>query len=104
MSHHPLTAVELEERMDVYLDPALSSRRTAARPAADLVAFARPAQDFVLHWGTVIAKDNAELAYQFTAFAPQAMGLMDLESVESWLLYAMDLYDKKGQMPAIRAF
>ena len=100
----PLTAIELEERMDVYLDPALSSRRTAARPAADLAAFSVPEQAFVLHWGAVIAKDNAELAYQFTAFAPQAIGLMDLTAVESWLLYAMDLYDKKGQMPAIRAF
>lgn len=52
----------------------------------------------------MIAKDNAELAYQFTAFAPQAMALMDLGSVQSWLHFAMDLYDKKGQMPAIRAF
>ncbi|MGE5154617.1 MAG: nitric oxide reductase activation protein NorD [Bdellovibrio bacteriovorus] len=104
MSQRPLNAAELEERMDVHLDPALSSRRTAAQPAADLAAFPRREQEFVLHWGAVIARDNAELAYQFTAFAPQAMDLMDLESVESWLLYAMDLYDKKGQMPAIRAF
>ncbi len=100
----PLAAPELEERMDVYLDPALSSRRTAAGPAADLAALGRREQDFVLHWGAVIAKDNAELAYQFTAYAPQAMRLMDLDAVESWLLYAMDLYDKKGQLPAIRAF
>ncbi len=90
--------------MDVFLDPALSSRRTAAAPALDLSAFDRAEQDFVLHWGTVIARDNAELAYQFTAFAPEALRLMDQAAVESWLLYAMDLYDKKGQMPAIRAF
>lgn len=100
----PLNAHQLEERMDVYLDPALSSRRTAAAPARELAAFAAPEQRFVLHWGAVIARDNAELAYQFTAFAPSAMRLMDLGAVEAWLLYAMDLYDKKGQMPAIRAF
>jgi len=100
----PLSAHELEERMDVYLDPALSSRRTAARPAADLAPFSRAEQELVLHWGTVIAKDNPELAYQFTAFAPRAIALMDADAVEAWLLYAMDLYDKKGQMPAIRAF
>jgi nitric oxide reductase NorD protein len=103
-SHAPLNTHELEEHMDVYLDPALSSRRTAAEPARELAGFARREQDFVLHWGAVIARDNAELAYQFTAFGPRAMRLMDLEAVESWLLYAMDLYDKKGQMPAIRAF
>ncbi len=90
--------------MDLYLDPALSSRRTAATPARDLSAFSRRQQEFVLHWGTVIANDNAELAYQFTAFAPEAMRHMDLEAVEIWLIYAMDLYDTKGQMPAIRAF
>ncbi len=100
----PLTAADLEERMDRYLDPALSSRRTAARPAADLAGFSAAEQGFVLHWGAVIAKDNAELAYQFTAFAPPAMSLMDLDAVQCWLLYAMDLYDKKGQLPAIRAF
>jgi nitric oxide reductase NorD protein len=99
-----LDAQALEERMDIFLDPALSSRRSAAGPAAELAPFPAAAQAFVLHWGAVIAKDNAELAYQFTAFAPRAMGLMDLAAVESWLLYAMDLYDKKGQMLAIRAF
>lgn len=99
-----LTADALEELMEAYLDAALSSRRNASQPARDLAAFDRRGQQFVLHWGAVIAKDNAELAYQFTAFAPQAMRLMDLDGVESWLLYAMDLYDKKGQIPAIRAF
>ena len=66
--------------MDLYLDPALSSRRTAATPARDLAAFSRGQQEFVLRWGAVIAKDNAELAYQFTAFAPEAMRHMDLEA------------------------
>ncbi len=90
--------------MDVYLDPALSSRRTAAGPASELAACSVREQRFVLHWGAVIARDNAELAYQFTAFAPRGLRLMDLDAMESWLLYAMDLYDKKGQVPAIRAF
>lgn len=89
--------------MDLYLDPVLSSRRTAAGPARDLAVFPAREQGFVLHWGAVIARDNAELAYQFTAFAPRGLRLMDLDAMESWLLYAMDLYDKKGQTPAIRA-
>lgn len=88
--HTPLDPAQLEERMDVHLDSALSSRRTAALPARKLSGFSRPEQDFVLHWGAVIARDNAELAYQFTAFAPRAMRLMDLASVESWLLYAIE--------------
>lgn len=89
--------------MDAYLLPALSSRRTAAGPARALAAFDRDRQEFVLRWGPVIAHSNSELAYQFTAFAAEAMGLMDLEAVEQWLLHAMDLYDHKGQLPAVRA-
>lgn len=99
-----LDAHQIEERMDVYLDAALSSRRTAAGPARDLAAFPAREQGFVLHWGAVIARDNSELAYQFTAFAPRGLPLMDLDAMETWLLHAMDLYDKKGQTPAIRAF
>ncbi len=90
--------------MDEYLDAALSSRRTAAGPAAALAAFPAEEQAFVLHWGEVIARTNAELAYQFTACAPQALECLDLEGVEAWLLHAMDLYDRKGQLPAIRVF
>jgi len=101
---YPLDAEALERRMDAYLDAALSSRRTAAAPARALAAFPRDLQEFVLRWGAIIASSNCELAYQFTAFAPEAMGAMDLDSVELWLLHAMDLYDNKGQRPAVRAF
>lgn len=41
---HPLNAADLEERMDAYLDAAMSSRRTAARPACDLAGFERHRQ------------------------------------------------------------
>jgi nitric oxide reductase NorD protein len=103
-----LSAEALEELMEAYLDAALSSRRDApqrlAISARDLAVFDRQGQQFVLRWGAVIAKDNAELAYQLTAFTRPAMRLIDLDAVESSLLYAMDLYDKKGQIPAIRAF
>jgi len=43
----PLNAHALEERMDVYLDPALASRRTAAGPARDLAGFSARGQRFV---------------------------------------------------------
>jgi hypothetical protein len=75
----------------------------AEGPARELAGLDRLQQDFVLHWGAVIARDHAELANQFITFAARALRLMDLEAVESWLLYAMDLYDKKGQIPAIHA-
>ena len=99
----PLDAAQVGERLDDFLNPALSSWRVAEGPARELAGLDRLQQDFVLHWGAVIARDHAELANQFITFAARALRLMDLEAVESWLLYAMDLYDKKGQIPAIRA-
>jgi nitric oxide reductase NorD protein len=105
MTHaRALTARALEKRLAVYLDPALSSRRTAVQLARDLAACTRAQQDFVLHWGAVVARDNAELAYQFTAHVRAAIRLMDLDGVEAWLLHAMDLYDRSGQRLAMRAF
>lgn len=56
----------------------------------------------MLHWGAVVARDNAELAYQFTAHVRAAIPLMDLDGVEAWLLHAMELYDASAQRAAIR--
>lgn len=98
-----LSAADIEAQMAVYLDPALSSRRTVAQPARDLAACTRAEQDFVLHWGAVIARDNAELAYRFTANAREAIRVMDLDAVQAWLLHAMDLSDRQGQRAAIDA-
>lgn len=97
----PLNAEQMEERLDEFLDPVLSSRRTAAAPARELAHLDRERQEFVLHWVAVIAKTNAELSFQFAAFASKAMGRMDLDGVHGWLIQAMDAYDTKGLMQAI---
>ena len=52
----PLTAHQLEERLDEALDPVLSSRRTAQPLALKLAPLARELQDFALHWVNVIAR------------------------------------------------
>ncbi|HFA59404.1 MAG TPA: methyltransferase domain-containing protein, partial [Rhodospirillales bacterium] len=92
----PLDAVRMEERLDVPLDPVLSSRRTAGAIARELAGFEREQQEFVLHWVNVIARTNAEMAYQFAAASPRALRAMDREGVEAWLIAAMDAYDKTG--------
>jgi len=95
-SNTPLTAEEMEERLDEFLIAALSSRRTAAGVACDCQQ-----QLFVLHWVKRIACTHAELAYQFANHAPQAMNLMDDEGIEAWIIHALDVYDKRGMYPAI---
>ncbi|MEJ2382456.1 MAG: hypothetical protein P8076_15020 [Gammaproteobacteria bacterium] len=99
----PLNAEAMEERLDVYLDPVLSSRRTAAAPARALAGFGREQQEFVLRWVEAASRSNAEMAYQFAAHAPRALEQMDPAQVEQWLLEAMDVFDTAGLHPAVAA-
>ncbi len=99
-SSEPLPRAALEERLEEQLNPVLTSRRTAAGLAAALASLGVEQQDFVLHWVTVVAKCNAELAYQFAALAPQALALLGPEGTEEWLIGAMDVYDRQGLYPA----
>lgn len=99
----PLDAARIGSRLDEFLNPAISTWLVTEGPARGLVELDRAQQEFVLHWGEVIARDHDGLAEQFVTSAVQALALMDQEAVESWLVYAMDLYDKQGQVPAIRA-
>jgi nitric oxide reductase NorD protein len=97
----PLTAEQMEERLDEFLVSVLSSRRTAAGVAQILATCEREAQEFVLHWVKRMLSSHPELAYQFANHATQALNLMDRESIEAWLIHAMDVYDKKGLYSAI---
>ena len=96
-----LNEEQMEERLDEFLDPILSSRRTAASVAKKLAVCNYKQQEFVLHWVGVIAHTNAELAYQFANNVVQALNIMDDEAVEAWIIQAMDVYDKKGLHSAI---
>ncbi|MHB8551185.1 MAG: nitric oxide reductase activation protein NorD, partial [Acidiferrobacterales bacterium] len=83
-SPRPLSAGELEEKLDEFLDPVLSSRRTATGLAVALAEFNLNQQEFVLHWVGIVAKTNAELAYQFAAQVPEGLRLMVFDDIESW--------------------
>ncbi len=100
----PLTAVELEVKLGEALDPVLSSHRSAKSLAQALAEFERAQQDFALRWVDIIAKTNAEMAYQFAARAPEAFRLMPLPTIEEWIIHAMDVYDKQGLYPGCSAF
>jgi len=99
----PLSLAELEEKLDDILCAALSSRRSAAAVAAGIAPLPRAQQDFVLGWAQVAAQNVAELGYQFTAQAPQALVLFGRSGTEKWLLQALDACDKQGLYPACAA-
>lgn len=100
----PLTAPQLEERLDELLWAALSSRRTAGPAAHSLATLDRSAQELVLHWVEVIEKTNAESAYQLATHAAAAFRRLDAEGVKAWILLAMDLYDRSGVYAAVDVF
>jgi nitric oxide reductase NorD protein len=104
MSDKPLSAAELESKLDESLDPVLSSRRTAAPLATALAGFSRERQDFTLRWVDIIAKTNSEMAYQFAARVPEAFRLMTPATMEAWIIHAMDVYDNEGLYPGCSAF
>jgi len=99
----PLSQAELEERLDDILCAALSSRRSAAAVAAGIAPLPRAQQEFVLAWADVAAQNAAELGYQFSAQAPQALALFGQAGTERWLLRALDAYDKEGLYRACAA-
>ncbi len=82
----------------------LSSRRTSHELAKGLTTLPVEHQEFALHWTDVIRKSNAEMAFQFVSRVPLALKLMELEGTRSWLLHAMDIYDKEGLYPGSAAF
>jgi len=96
LAAEPLSAAELEERLDEMLDAVLSTRRTATRLAEAVARLPRGEQDFVLHWTGVVARTNPEMAYQFVAAAPTALQQLDLAAAEAWIVQAMDMYDREG--------
>ena len=102
----PQTPEELEERLEEHVDAVLSSRRTAREPAERLAKLDRSEQDFVLHWVAAVSKSNAEMGYQVANLAGLALGRFSRETVEVWVLAAMDAFDREGLtagMAAIQA-
>jgi nitric oxide reductase NorD protein len=105
MSEHArLRAEQLEERLEEHVDAVLSSRRTAAGPARQLADFSRVRQEFVLRWVDVLARTNAEMAFQFATHAATALrSIVDEPSIEAWVIDAVDVFDKKGLSAGIAA-
>jgi nitric oxide reductase NorD protein len=96
----PLTAPQLEERLDIHM----VSLGAAEEPARALAEFTREQQDFVLHWTSIVARTSSGMALNFVSHVCPALRLMDADGVEAWLLACMDVYDTGGLHPAVTAF
>jgi nitric oxide reductase NorD protein len=99
-SDKPLTAAQLEERLDIHM----ISLGAAEEPARALAEFSRARQDFVLHWVSIVARTSSGMALNFVSHVCPALRLMETDGVEAWLLACMDIYDTRGLHPAVTAF
>ena len=99
-SDQPLTAAQLEERLDVHM----VSLGAAEEPARALADFPRAQQDFVLRCAAMVARTSSGMAFNFVSHVCGALRLMDEPGVEAWLLSCMDIYDTRGLHPAVAAF
>ncbi|MDH4134051.1 MAG: hypothetical protein OEV31_04630, partial [Gammaproteobacteria bacterium] len=102
MTTQPLTASEIEARLDESLDPG--SARRADALAATLTSRTRADQEFVLRWVDAIAKTNGAMASLFAERAPEALDRLPLADIEEWVVRAMDIYDRMGLFPACAVF
>ena len=96
----PLTAAQLEERLDIHM----ISLGAAEEPSRALAEFTREEQDFVLHWVSIVTRTSAGMALNFVSHVCPALRQMDMAGVEAWLLACMDIYDTRGLHPAVAAF
>ncbi len=99
-----LDAEAMEDRLDQFLDPVLSFRRSAAGPAKQMAALSSAEQQFALHWVAVIASTNAEMAYQYAANFSNAVSFLqhDLDALENWTIEAMCAFDERGLQLCIK--
>ncbi|HHJ15056.1 MAG TPA: hypothetical protein ENJ79_11915 [Gammaproteobacteria bacterium] len=95
----PLTAAQLEERLEVHM-VALGA---AEAPAHALAAHSRAEQDFVLQKVAMVARSSTGMAFNFISHVCAALRLMDTEGVDAWLMACMDIYDTRGLHPAVAA-
>ena len=98
-----LDAAAVEDALEAILGHVLSSRRSAAAQARQLAALTRPDQTVALRWVGVIARTNAELAFQYADRIAHAFTLLDHRAIEAWTHHCMDVFDRRGLYPAIEA-
>ncbi|HIJ28573.1 MAG TPA: hypothetical protein HPP91_08570, partial [Gammaproteobacteria bacterium] len=99
---HPLSVVELEQRLDQVLELDLV-RLSPEQAAQALAPFSREQQERALHWSQIAAQAHVQIGQQISIHAALALPLMSDEVMGRWVYHALDLYDRKGLFPAIEA-
>ncbi len=94
---------ELQLRMELLVDPVISSRRSVFEPAKQLAAFAKVEQDRFLNCVDNLRNTSVELAYNFCHFAPPCLRLVGEEHWDDWIARLLAAYDDSGVSGAVKA-
>ena len=100
----PLSAASLNSRIAPLLVEVLSRSRSLSSLIHSLVPLSYEQQTRALHWIEVIARTNAELAYQFAIYVPHALKILSLPEIDEWVLRSMNTYDHQGLYAATADF
>jgi nitric oxide reductase NorD protein len=98
---NPLTAEQIQNFLDDFLGLILSEQRTLTPQAAALAQCSHQQQQWVMQWVKTLIRENLEMAYQFTIYAPKALALIREKGLDEWITEAISLYDKMGLQTAI---
>ena len=100
METSALTRDEIISHLNESLEVEFSFYETK-KPAEALVSMPYRDQLFVLDWVRRTSSINIAIGYEFLLRASEALVKLGREMIESWLLKAMDNYDRHGLGPAL---
>ena len=101
MAQPPLTAVEMEASLHVWLETEFTYFKVE-QLAAELAALTRDEQDFILGWIRRIASTHITLAWQFGRRAPALLPRMERRLLDAWAVHTCDVFDRTGLQSALR--
>ena len=87
---------ELQLRMELLIDPVLSTNNSVFEPAKELADFAKVDQDRFLSSVEKICSTNVDLGFNFCQYAPRSLQLVDEENWEDWINTIVNTYSEKG--------
>ena len=99
--YYSFTAEQLQEILNDFLGLALAESRTLITPAQALARCSRQQQDWVLAWLSVLVRDHSEIAYQFVQSIPQALALLETNTLEEWIAETLEIYEHQDLTAAI---
>ena len=87
---------ELQLRMELLVEPVLSTHNSVFDAAKQLATFAKVDQDRFLCSVEKVCNTNIELGFHFCQLAPRSLQIVDEENWEDWIEIILTTYSESG--------